>query len=159
MVLMLKPDIWALFNHPSAKSYCDKWVCLVGDGEFLGPRYTAHRLTTVPASHASTPPQRPGAGQAMEDALPMGVILKAVNSAQGLTAAFAAFDQVRRPRTQKLVATSQECGMLYDLELPGCGDDFNKVRHKIQHRFEWIWDKDINKDIEEARTLFLSMRC
>jgi salicylate hydroxylase len=35
--LMQKPDIWALFNHLPAKSYCGGRICLIGDGELLRP--------------------------------------------------------------------------------------------------------------------------
>jgi salicylate hydroxylase len=56
--LMEKPDIWALFDYPAAKSYYKRRLCLSGDG-----------------AHASTPHQGAGAGMALEDAYVMSVVL------------------------------------------------------------------------------------
>jgi len=50
---MQKPDLWALFNHPPAKTYYRKGkICLLGD-----------------CAHASTPHQGAGAGMALASAV------------------------------------------------------------------------------------------
>ncbi|ORX97299.1 mannitol 1-phosphate dehydrogenase 2 [Clohesyomyces aquaticus] len=97
-----KPDIWALFNHPPASTYFKDRVVLVGD-----------------AAHATTPHQGSGAGMCVEDAYIISNLIKEANSVEDLEKAFFAYDKSRRPRTQKLVTTSKEAGMLYDLELEG----------------------------------------
>ncbi len=93
--LMGKPDIWALFEVPPAKTYFKGRVYMTGD-----------------TTHASTPHQASGAGMAIEDAYVLSNPLGQVEDLSHIEAAFKAFDAVRRARTQKLVATSRECGEL-----------------------------------------------
>ncbi|QIX00185.1 hypothetical protein AMS68_005702 [Peltaster fructicola] len=135
--LMQKPDVWALFEHLPAPTYHKGRVVLLGD-----------------AAHASTPHQGANAGQAIEDSLIMSKTMAHVYKAEDIPKAFAAFDKVRRPRTQKQVKTAHEAGMLYDLELPGYDDDFNKIEASLQERMSWIWDHDLEADIQEAARIF-----
>lgn len=131
--LMEKPDLWALFDYPPAKTYCKGRTCLSGD-----------------AAHASTPHQGAGAGMALEDSYVMSSLLGAVQESSDIEGAFRAFDAVRRPRTQKLVTTSRETGELYDLEAEGVGDDADKLRENLATRYKWIWEKDLEGDLAEA---------
>lgn len=132
---MQKPDIWALFYHLPAKTYYKGRLCLLGD-----------------AAHATTPHQGAGAGVCLEDALILSTLLKEVNDLEGLQKAFGVFDEIRRPRTQKLVATSKEAGMLYDFELEG--DDLDKIEANFTKRMEWIWEHDLEAEMEKALKLF-----
>lgn len=135
--MMQKPDIWALFNHLPAKTYTKGRLCLTGD-----------------AAHASTPHQGSGAGMAVEDSYVMSQLLQGVKKPKDFQAAFVAFDEIRRPRTQKLVSTSKDCGMLFDFEKEGIEDDAPKIAENILHRMDWIWQKDIDEDLNTARTYF-----
>ena len=54
------------------------------------------------AAHASTPWQGQGASQAVEDALVLETLLGKVKDAKHIPNALAAYDQVRRPRTQRI---------------------------------------------------------
>ncbi|OCL10202.1 mannitol 1-phosphate dehydrogenase [Glonium stellatum] len=132
--LMQKPDVWALFDHPPAKSYFKGRVCLLGD-----------------AAHASTPHQGSGAGMAVEDAYILSSLLAEANSLEQLDEAFQAYDAIRRPRTQKLVTTSREAGMLYECELTG--DDLVKLQQNLATRMNWIWNEDLERELEEAKML------
>ncbi|CAD6573689.1 MAG: hypothetical protein ASARMPREDX12_006203 [Alectoria sarmentosa] len=131
--LMEKPDVWALFDYPPAKTYCKGRICLSGD-----------------AAHASTPHQGAGAGMALEDTYVMSNLLRAVQTSSGIEGAFRAFDAVRRPRTQKLVTTSREAGELYELEAEGVGDDADALRENLRTRYRWIWEEDLEQDLAEA---------
>lgn len=131
--LMEKPDLWALFDYPPAKTYYKGRTCLSGD-----------------AAHASTPHQGAGAGMALEDAYVMSNLLGAVRRSSDIEDAFRAFDAVRRPRTQRLVTTSRECGELYELEAEGVGDDADRLRENLSRRFGWIWEKDSEEDLAVA---------
>lgn len=137
VALVRKPDIWALFDHLPATTYCKGRVVLVGD-----------------AAHSSTPHQGAGAGMAVEDALLLGRLLGGVTEAGQLEAAFAAFDHVRRPRTQELVRTSREAGEIYAFRAPGVGGDLGKIREKLGGRMGWIWYHDHEAELEEARRFF-----
>ena len=130
--LMEKPDVWALFNHLPAETYYRKGkICLLGD-----------------SAHASTPHQGAGAGMALEDAFLMSRLMGSIHDANEIEAVFATFDHVRRPRTQKLVTTSKEAGEIYDFER--LGDDIEKITENLQARFGWIWEEDLDAQLEKA---------
>lgn len=132
---MQTTDTWALFNHPPCDTYYKGRVCLVGD-----------------AAHASTPHQGAGAGACVEDALFMSELLKEVDTKEDIKNAFQVFDEVRRPRTQNVVKTSEEAGRLYDFELEG--DDLDRIEANQTQRQRWIWDYDLDGEIERARKLY-----
>jgi salicylate hydroxylase len=134
---MEKPDIWALFNHLPCSTYYKGRVCLLGD-----------------AAHATTPHQGAGAGMCVEDALILSTLLKEVEGVEDFEKAFKAYDEVRRPRSQKNVATSREAGMLYDFEGEDIGDDLDKIEPVFKNRMKWIWDVDMNEEIERAKRIY-----
>lgn len=136
MESLQKPDIWALFNHPPAPIYYTSkpLLCLVGD-----------------AAHASTPHQGAGAGMCIEDAYILSELLSQSHTKSDLQKAFHAYDAVRRPRTQKLVKTSREAGMLWDLEGEGVGDDLEALERNATTRMSWIWDHEISNDLAMAK--------
>ena len=76
---------WAIFDYPPAPFYNKGPVAIMGD-----------------AAHASTPWQGQGASQAIEDALVLETLLGEIKDAKQIPHAFAAYDQVRRPRTQRV---------------------------------------------------------
>ena len=134
--LMEKPDIWALFDYPPAKTYYRGRVCLLGD-----------------SAHASTPHQGAGAGMALEDAYILSSLLGAIDKSAEIECAFRAFDAVRRPRTQKLVTTSRAAGELYEFEYEGIGDDLEAVKKNLETRNDWIWEHDLEEDLNVAKEL------
>lgn len=137
MSLMQKTDIWALFEHPPAPRYTRDRICLIGD-----------------AAHATTPHQGSGAGMAIEDAWLMSALLAEVKDVSDVQAAFNAFEKERIERTHKLVTTSKEAGQLYDFELPGHEDDVDKIAENLRNRMGWIWNEDLEKELERARRTF-----
>ncbi|KAF2177867.1 FAD/NAD(P)-binding domain-containing protein [Zopfia rhizophila CBS 207.26] len=132
---MQKPDIWALFNHPPAATYAKGRICLLGD-----------------AAHATTPHQGAGAGMCIEDAYILSSLMGEANSVEDLERVFKAYDESRRPRTQKIVKTSKEAGMLYEFELEG--DDLEAVEKNMTSRMSWIWDVDLGAELEKAKQLY-----
>ncbi|KAI1374466.1 mannitol 1-phosphate dehydrogenase [Hypoxylon crocopeplum] len=133
---MEKRDIWALFNHPPAKTYysTSPRICLLGD-----------------AAHATTPHQGSGAGMCIEDCYILSRLIGEVESAQDLGKVFQAYEEVRLRRTQDLVRTSKEAGMLYEFELEG--DDLEAIERNFKARMSWIWDKDLKQDLEKALSI------
>lgn len=134
--LMRKPDVWALFEHLPAHRYWRGRVAVMGD-----------------AAHATTPHQGAGAGMAIEDALVLGSALGLVWKAADLPKAFEAFDAVQRPRSQRLVTTSHEGGMLYEMELPGVEGDVEKIKDCLGSRMQWIWDVDLQANVKMVKAL------
>jgi salicylate hydroxylase len=143
MANVQSPDIWALYNHPPASTYysSEPLICLVGD-----------------AAHASTPHQGAGAGMCIEDAYILSQLLSTCHSAKDLESAFHAYDVVRRPRSQKLVKTSKEAGMLWDFEGEGIVDDLEALEGNAVTRMSWIWDHNISEDLKKARTVLTEQR-
>ena len=134
--LLHNPDKWGLFDLPPLDTYVNGGrISLVGD-----------------SAHASTPHMGAGAGMAIEDAAVLSRLLgqvKAPDSAQ-LARAFAAYNAVRRERTQQLVASSRRVGLLYDFQGPGVEDDVGKIRDAFLSQWNWIWDLDIEHHCSEA---------
>jgi salicylate hydroxylase len=133
-----------MFHHPRTSTYHKNLVCLLGD-----------------SAHASLPNQAAGAGQGLEDALIMSRVLKrayttSIGSAtpretsRALDAAFEAYEEVRRPRAQRQIDTSVECGLLYSLSDPEAGDDMQKTVDNLNRRFDWLWNHDLDEDAENA---------
>ncbi|KAF1951394.1 mannitol 1-phosphate dehydrogenase [Byssothecium circinans] len=131
------PDVWALFNQTPAKTFfqMEPRVCLLGD-----------------AAHASTPHQGSGAGMGIEDAWILSELLAEVDTVDDLAKVFRAYETVRRPRDLKLVETSREAGIVWDMEgLEGV--DIDAFERNACSRMAWIWDHDIAADLERAREI------
>ena len=106
------------------------------------------------AAHASTPFQGQGACQAIEDACVLSALFEKVSAPGHVPNALAAYDQVRRPRAHKIVSTSREAGHLLSMSLPGVGDDLGKMKEKLDTRQQWIYDRDLVAQNEEAVQVF-----
>ncbi|KAK3314591.1 hypothetical protein B0H66DRAFT_627221 [Apodospora peruviana] len=81
------------FEHKTTPTYSYGNVCIMGD-----------------AAHATTPWQGAGAGQAFEDAMILGTLLRNISSADDINAASRAYDAIRRPRCQRVIDSSQAMG-------------------------------------------------
>ncbi|KAF7503734.1 hypothetical protein GJ744_003317 [Endocarpon pusillum] len=135
--LMVDADMWALFDMLPAPTYYKGNVVLVGD-----------------AAHASTPHQGAGAGQALEDAFILSMLLgdEKTRCAGDIPAALRAYDAIRRPRSQKVVSTSRAAGATYALQ-GQARDNLDQVGEELLQRYKWIWDEDMQVQAEHAREL------
>ena len=129
--------IWAMRDDLPAATYTTGNVAMMGD-----------------AAHATTPFQGQGAGQAIEDALVLETLLGRVRDAKFIPNAFAAYDQVRKARSQRVVTTSREAGLLFGMKGKGVGDDLEKIKEKLKTRMDWIWNRDLGKQNAEAIALY-----
>jgi salicylate hydroxylase len=139
---MPDPSQWAIFEHPHISTFRRSRVAILGD-----------------AAHASTPHQGAGAGQAIEDAHVLAELLgdSRVRTAQDVIAAFKAYDEIRRPRSQRVVTSSKENAYLLCLCLDGVADDETKLKETWQSRLRWLWDLDIEEQAEQARQCMLKL--
>ncbi|EAW12331.1 putative salicylate hydroxylase [Aspergillus clavatus NRRL 1] len=137
---MPDPSQWAIFEHPHSSTYARSRVVILGD-----------------AAHASTPHQGAGAGQAIEDSHVLAELLgdASVVQAEDAVAALQAYDAVRRPRSQRVVATSKENAFLLCLRLTGVGGDEERLKATFQERLRWLWDIDVQDQAERARSIML----
>ncbi|KAF7197304.1 6-methylsalicylic acid decarboxylase atA [Pseudocercospora fuligena] len=132
-----KPLKWPIFHHPNTQTYYHGRICLLGD-----------------VAHASSPGQAAGAGQGLEDAVVLSHLFSLTTSASHIPALFEAYDAVRRTRAQSVVQTSQEAGEMYSWNLPGIGNDMQKIVDNANDRLHWIWQHDIQQDVKRAETMF-----
>lgn len=110
------------------------------------------------AAHATTPWQGGGAGQAIEDALVLKVLLQRVENASELEAAFKAYDAMLRPRAQQLVASSRETGLIMTGQAEGVGNDVAKLRDALTHKWDFIHDVDLEALEKDALNVFESLK-
>lgn len=135
--LIEKPDIWALFDHlPAARYHLKGKICLLGD-----------------SAHASTPHHGAGAGMAVEDAMILSNLLASIDRSEDIENVFIAYDAVRRPRSQRLVASSRRMGKIYDFEDPDIAEDMGAMRDHLNHAWDWIWKEDLDRQLEKAQTV------
>ncbi|MCJ1476760.1 hypothetical protein MMC13_005429 [Lambiella insularis] len=95
-----------------------------------------------------------GAGQAIEDALVLETLLGKVKTVPEIPHAFDAYDQVRRPRSQKVVTTSREAGLLNSMKHKEVGSDLRKMKKLLDTRQNWIWNRNMVAQTAEAVRLF-----
>ena len=129
--------LWAMRDDLPAPTYTTDHVAMMGD-----------------AAHATTPFQGQGGGQAIEDALVLETLLGLVKDTKFIPNAFAAYDQVRKPRSQRVVKTSREAGLLVSMLTEGVGSDLEKIRERLETRMHWIWNRDLERQNAEAVALF-----
>ncbi|SPJ72163.1 related to salicylate 1-monooxygenase [Fusarium torulosum] len=126
------PKAWALLDHLPAPRLYSKNIAIVGD-----------------AAHATTPFQGAGAGQAIEDVLVLSQLLARVHCIHEIEPAFAAYDILRRPRTERIVQTSREAMELYTVT-----NTTEKWKQAWHGRMNWIWDIDLEAHVADALTMF-----
>ena len=134
-----KPLRWAIHHMRNTPTYFNRRVCLLGD-----------------VAHASSPHQAAGAGQGLEDAVVLTHLLSLVTSVDQVGAAFQAYDAVRRPRASRVVQTSYEAGLMYQFQDPNIEDDLQKIVQNANQRLHWIWNHDLERDIQAAEDMFRS---
>jgi len=66
------------------------------------------------------------------------------------------YQRVRHRRGHDVQKTSREAGLLYEFRgVHGEGDNVDKISQNLEQRMRWIWEWDIEKELEEA---FRSLR-
>jgi salicylate hydroxylase len=105
-----------------------------------------------PCQH-TTPHQGAGAGQAIEDAFILSNLLGKVDSVAGIEKAFQAYDAARRPRSQKVVATSRDAAAIYEFEDEKLGTDLELIKETLETRYDWIWDEDLHQQLKKAHEI------
>lgn len=133
-----QPLKWPLFHHPETPTYYHGRICMIGD-----------------VAHAMSPHQAAGAGQGLEDAVVLAHLLTLVEKSDQLEAAFRIYDDMRRPRAQKVVTTSNDAGLMYSFMDPEMRDDLGKIVENGNQRLHWIWQHNIVADLKEVEERFL----
>ena len=89
---------------------------------------------------------------AIEDAAVLTSLFGAIKTPgrEVLTKVFDVYDRLRRERTQQLLTTSRECGLVFDFEAPGIKDNAKCFANNTSKRYDWIWGFDVEKSCEEG---------
>ena len=138
--MLENPDLkaYAEWHHEvDAPTYSKGHVCLMGD-----------------AAHSMTPWQGSGAGQAMEDAMILEALLGEVKDPSQIVPAFKAYDQTRRPRTQKIIKSSHGTGVILCGRNAETGLDMDKIRKALSERWKFIHDQNQKEHKKEALSAF-----
>jgi salicylate hydroxylase len=122
-----------MWEHLPARTYVDGPICIMGD-----------------AAHSTTPWQGSGAGISVEDALILSALLGQITSREQAPAALKVYDEVRRPRTQRVVKSSRETGLIFCGRNPEYTLDVAGVQGKLPSRWDFILDFDNAKARDEA---------
>ncbi|KAI2467336.1 FAD/NAD(P)-binding domain-containing protein [Annulohypoxylon bovei var. microspora] len=122
-----------LWEHPPAHTYVAGPVCVIGD-----------------AAHATTPWQGSGGGMSIEDSLVLSTLLGRAKTPTEAQTALKVYDQVRRPRTQRIVVSSRETGTIVRGRGEETGLDLGKLRENLLPRWDFIIDYDNEKHLKEA---------
>ncbi|KAI1462013.1 salicylate hydroxylase [Annulohypoxylon moriforme] len=133
------PQGYSQWEHKSTKTYANGHVCVAGD-----------------AAHATTPWQGTGAGLAIEDAMVLGALFGKVTSPNDIPAAFKAYDEVRRPRCQRIIDTCRETAKIFCGRDAEIGLDPDKLRDVIRPRWNFIFGLDMEAHKEEAIRIFVT---
>ncbi|KUI57859.1 Salicylate hydroxylase [Cytospora mali] len=124
---------YALYEHKTTPTYANGPVCIMGD-----------------AAHAATPWQASGGGQAFEDAMILGALLGCIPSADQVPTAFKIYDEVRRPRAQKILDSSRASGMILCGADQTVGLDIDKMRTELSARAALAEEVDLAVYKEDA---------
>ncbi|KAF2099287.1 FAD/NAD(P)-binding domain-containing protein [Rhizodiscina lignyota] len=131
---------WKLADHDHAPFYSRGNICLVGD-----------------AAHATLPFNGQGAAQSIEDAAVLTALFGHVMELRQAEVAFKAYEEVRKPRTQKVVDISRAFGRIYAFAEEDTGDDLDKIRASLGMGAKYTNDIDLVAQNEEAVKRFLEI--
>lgn len=123
------------------------------------PTYASGPVATVgDAAHASTPFLGAGGAMGIEDALAMASAMQAVSKsptgAASIPAALQAFSAVRLERSQWLVQSSREMGVIFQWRDPSVGNDGERFRVEAELRTSKIWDFDVDSMVGQIKLEF-----
>ncbi|RYP69022.1 hypothetical protein DL771_006348 [Monosporascus sp. 5C6A] len=137
---LMKWGIFDMADHP-APTYASGRVAILGD-----------------AAHASTPFLGAGGAMGIEDALAMASAMQVVSetstSAASIPAALQAFSAVRLERSQWLVQSSREMGVIFQWRDPSAGNDGERFRVEAEQRTSKVWDFDVDGMVGQIRLEF-----
>lgn len=129
-----------LWEHPPASTYVSGPVCITGD-----------------AAHATTPWQGSGGGMSMEDSLILSTLLGHAKTASEAQTALKVYDQVRRPRTQRIVKSSRDMGLIVSGLNDEMGLNLKKLRAELLSKWDFIIDFDNKKHRDEGLEMMKSL--
>ncbi|USW55955.1 Putative FAD-binding domain, FAD/NAD(P)-binding domain superfamily [Septoria linicola] len=124
---------WCTWEHAHARTYVDGPIAVMGD-----------------AAHATTPWQASGGGMSIEDALVLSSLLGHIRSPEQAPVALQVYDEARRQRTQDIVESSRNTGLIFTGKNPEYPMDYAGLKGRLPPRWDFILDFDNGKARDEA---------
>ncbi|KAI2470250.1 FAD/NAD(P)-binding domain-containing protein [Annulohypoxylon bovei var. microspora] len=128
---------WTAVDHDHAPFYARSRVAMLGD-----------------AAHAALPFAGNGAAQALEDAAVLDSLFVHVTQPDQIPRALAAFDQVRRPRSQAVVDLARKFGRVYAYAEDGMHEDPERMRRFFAEMAAFTNEFDVRGQNESALRVF-----
>jgi salicylate hydroxylase len=97
-----------------------------------------------------TPWQGSGAAMALEDAVVLGALFAQIRTSDQIGSVFRAYDFVRRPRSQRIAASSRLTGQIMSGLVKDIGTDPDKMREALKNRWDFIHGFDLDDHVDEA---------
>ncbi|KAK1853054.1 mannitol 1-phosphate dehydrogenase [Colletotrichum chrysophilum] len=126
---------WSLQDHEHAPTYYKGHVAMLGD-----------------AAHATLPHAGNGAAQAIEDCSILAGIFNRLTSVDEIEPGLKAFDEIRRPRSQKVVDITREFGRLYSQD--GDEIDLEHMRARMKEGGMFTNGVDMDAQVRAAVAAF-----
>ncbi|KAL0948100.1 hypothetical protein HGRIS_010717 [Hohenbuehelia grisea] len=140
------PTAWAIHALKPLKTYVSRRVALLGD-----------------AAHAMTPHQGAGAGQAIDDAFVLSALLgSTLCNPESIPQVLQAYNAVRQPFGNRVVAASRAQGLFYEFNAPGFEDihsegqdTISKARleegaEQLVQTWVWLWTTSATEERNRA---------
>lgn len=128
------PNKWFLhMQDPPLETYVNGKIAILGD-----------------AAHAMLPHLGAGAGQAIEDAYTLSILLSHPQTTKSnVESVLKAYDYVRRPRVNAIVKRTWECGEIYECCGPS-GSEQENIREDLKDICSFVWHHELEDDIKIA---------
>lgn len=130
---------WTAADHDHAPYYQKGRVAMMGD-----------------AAHASMPFAGNGAAQALEDAAVLDHLFSRITAPEHIEPALAAYDTIRRPRSQKVVDLARQFGRVYAYAEDGMHNDPTRMKQFFAGAAAFTNNADLQKQNDAAMDLFQS---
>ncbi|KAJ9112604.1 hypothetical protein QFC19_000624 [Naganishia cerealis] len=128
---------WALHEVLSPTTWRQGRVTLLGD-----------------AAHASLPHNGSGASMAIEDAYVLSGLLAMPQCTRETVDEFLqVYEEIRRPRGLRQQLHACETGEMFEYATDKWGSDTEAIAKEMLSRTDWIWDYNIENDMQDARDL------
>ena len=115
------------------------------------PLYSKGRLCLAgDAASSFSPALGAGASQAIEDALILSTVLGHASEPADLERAFKVYEDIRRPRRERVAMESNKQGAKITGQLPGVGLDLDKLAKALQEPYDYLFTYDLDRAVNEA---------
>lgn len=128
---------WTAADHDDAPTYYRGHVCMIGDA--------AHTMYGFAGN---------GAAQALEDCAVLTHLFSKVTESRQIEAAFKAYDEARRPRSQAVVEQTRKYGRVYAYAEPELKNNPSGMREFFKQGAAFTNNADLVEQNERAMRLF-----